>query len=66
MSQANLDPRLSLFVMTHPPLQKCLRGMLDVRPKIHRPIHDKSHKVSTQIRIRKRSSYIKHNKDRFQ
>ena len=34
--------------------------MPDVRPKIHRPIHDKSHKIST-IRIRKRSSYVERN-----
>ena len=52
----------SLSLWCDPPLQKNLRGMPDVRPKIHGPIHDKSHKISTQIRIRKRSSYIERNK----
>ena len=47
----------------HPSLQKNLQGMPDVGPKIHRPIHNKSHKISTQIRIRKRSSYVKCNKE---
>ena len=57
MSQAKLDPRLSLFVMSSAPAKKSA-GMPDVRPKIHRPIHDKSHKISTQIRARKRSSHV--------
>ena len=61
MSQANLDPRLSLFVMSSAPAKKSA-GIPDVRPKIHWPIHDKSHKISTQKRIRKRSSYVERNK----
>ena len=60
-AQANLDLRLSLFVMSSAPA-KNLRGIPDVRPKIHRPIHDKSHKISTQIRTRKRSSYVESKK----
>ena len=37
--------------------------MPDVRPKIYRPIHDKSHKISIQIRIRKRSSCVERNEN---
>ena len=36
--------------------------MPDVHLKIYPPIHDKSHKISTQIRIRKCSSYVERNK----
>ena len=32
-----------------------------MRPKIRRPIHDKTHKIPTKIRIRKRSSYVERN-----
>ena len=56
-AQTNLNPRLSLL---HP-CKKNLWGMPDVRPKIHWSTHDKSHKISTQIRIRKRSSYVERN-----
>ena len=37
-------------------------GIPDVRPRIHQPIHDKSRKILTQIRIRKRSSHVERNK----
>ena len=39
------------FVMSSAPA-KNLRGMPDVRPKIHTPTATLSHKISTQIRIR--------------
>ena len=40
------------------PCKKNLQGIPDVCPKIYRPTLDKSHKISSQIRIRERSSYV--------
>ena len=55
----DLDPRLSLFVMSFAPT-KISAG--DARCASQDPsTHDKSHKTSTQIRIRKRSSYVERN-----
>ena len=38
-----------------------MQGIPDVHPRIHRPIHNKSRKILTQIHIRKRSSYVERN-----
>ena len=59
-AQANLDPRLSLFVMSSAPAKKYAG---DARCASQDPstIHGKSHKLSIQIRIRKRSFYVERN-----
>ena len=58
-AQANLDPRLYLFVMSSAPAKKSAG---DARCASQDPsTHDKSHKISTQIRIRKCSSCVERN-----
>ena len=53
-------PRSLSFVMSSAPAKKS--AVEDARCASQDPLtHDKSHKISTQIRIRKRSSYVEHN-----